>query len=65
MQICFWERDEVGTALWSHVCIVIVGAQDPTPGGQPVRGGLHCITLSHDSITLGLWADEAYLLRPV
>ena len=24
-----FSRDEVGTTLWSHICIVVIGVQDP------------------------------------
>ncbi len=67
------ERDEVGTALWSHVRVVVV---DPTtnpnpPPPQANPPGPAGIALSRDSITwsrdrwqgaLGLYTDEAYLL---
>ncbi len=49
---CLAERDEVGTALWSHVCVVIIGMQDSAGGqmcvcvGGSALGGV--LVQSHD-----------------
>ena len=79
---CFWkhawlrflaERHEVGTALWSHVCVVVVVVvQDPLPSWkgstvQPRRGsgvtswsdgwGCSAPSLSQRILVQELWAD--------
>ena len=60
------ERDQVGTALWSRVHVIIVVVQDPPPPLADPLLGWPGITLSHDDhVTpsmvgvLGLYADEA------
>ena len=72
--LVFRPSDAVGTALWSHVRVVVGDPWLDGGGVSPARGGVRPgIALSHDSITwlrdawrlgaLGLYADEAYLLR--
>ena len=46
------ERDEIGTALWSDVCVIVVGMQDRGGGFSCV--GRSGITLSRDG--RGRWA---------
>ncbi len=54
------ERDEVGAALWSHVCVVV---EDPPPPPPPSRLALHSHMITWWMAgALGLYADKAYIL---
>ena len=64
-QVAFiFRRDEVGTALWSHVCVVVQDAPTTTPHSWPPHHTADPPWLSRDVTVgaLGLHADEAYLL---